>query len=334
MNNLSNNGENLPFAFFSIENAGKRVYKYCIIIQIDCIIELINQGVFCSMKQKKIGLFVNRKKDKELKITRELIDCILDYGMQPLLHETIAKDLGLSEGYTDKNMMSNSSFLISLGGDGTLLNMARTSFSYDIPVLGINLGTVGFLADVEVNDIEKAIRRLSNEDYSLINRMVLLATVSRNDYTVFRNIAINDVVVSRDGLSRIIRLKVYVDNQFIDSFPGDGVIVSTPTGSTAYNLSAGGPIVQPDMEMMITTPICPHILYSRSFITSPDRQLRITINEDYPDSAIITMDGQEGFRIAAGDEIIVTRAEKDIKFISFNDTNFFDVLRGKIRNPH
>ena len=150
---------------------------------------------------------------------------------------------------------------------------------------------------------------------------------------MFNSIAINDVVVNRDGLSRIIRLRIFVDDQFIDSFPGDGVIVSTPSGSTAYNLSAGGPIVQPDMEMMITTPICPHILYSRSFITSPDRKLRITINGDYTDSAIVTMDGQEGFRIAAGDEILITRANKKIRIVSFDDINFFDVLRAKIHQP-
>ncbi|NLM09340.1 MAG: NAD(+)/NADH kinase [Clostridiaceae bacterium] len=285
------------------------------------------------MEQKSIGLFVNRKKDKELEITKKLVDSILKYGMKPLLPRPISQDLGFSGGYTEEDMMDKSSFLISLGGDGTLLNMARTSFNYDVPVLGINLGTVGFLADVEINDIEKAIKRLACGEYSIEDRMVLLASVFRDDYTVFKSIAINDVVVNRDGLSRIIRIQVFVDDQFIDSFPGDGVIVSTPSGSTAYNLSAGGPIVQPDMEMMITTPICPHILYSRSFITSPDRKLRITINDDYPDSAIITMDGQEGFRIAAGDEILITRAQKKIKLVSFNDINFFDVLRAKIHQP-
>lgn len=285
------------------------------------------------MEQKSIGLFVNRKKDKDLEITRKLISLIQKYGMKPLLPKFISVELGFSEGYNEEDMLGSSTFLISIGGDGTLLNMARSSFDYDVPLLGINLGTVGFLADVELNDIEKAIERLSRDDYGLKTRMVLLATVLRNNYTVFKSIAINDVVVNRDGLSRIMRLQVFVDNQFIDSFRGDGVIVSTPTGSTAYNLSAGGPIVQPDMEMMITTPICPHILYSRSFITSPDRRLRITIDDDYTDSAILTVDGQEGFRIAAGDEILITQAQKSIKFISFNDINFFDVLRAKIHDP-
>jgi len=285
------------------------------------------------MERKLIGLFVNRKKDSKLEITKKLIDMIVKYGMKPLIPESVSRDLGLNAGYTEAGMLKEAAFLISVGGDGTLLNMARTSFDYDIPVLGINLGTVGFLADVEINEIENAVRRLADGDYRLKNRMVLSATVLRNSVSVFDSIAINDVVVNRDGLSRIIRLQVFVDNQFIDSFPGDGIIVSTPTGSTAYNLSAGGPIVQPDMEMVITTPICPHILHSRSFITSADRKLRITISKDYTDSAIITMDGQEGFRIEASDEIIITRARKDIRFVSFKDINIFEVLRAKIHDP-
>ena len=173
---------------------------------------------------------------------------------------------------------------------------------------------------------------MSKGDFKLKNSMVLSALVDRNGETVYKSIALNDVVVSRDGLSRIIRLKVLVDGQFIDSFPGDGVIISTPTGSTAYTLSAGGPIVQPDMRLMITTPICPHILYSRSFITSPEKELSLSVNDDYPDSATMTLDGQEGFNIVAGDRITIRQADKDIRFVSINSgINFYDVLRAKIR---
>lgn len=285
------------------------------------------------MRHKKIGLFVNRQKDKDLEITRTVVDCALKYSVKPLLLESIAKDIGFSQWYTEQEMLEQVDFSISLGGDGTLLNMARTAFKYDVPVLGINLGTVGFLADVEIDDIESAIKALSKDNYDLKNRMVLSAAVIRGQQVVFKSIAINDVVVSRDGLSRIVRLKVFVDEQYIDSFPGDGVIVSTPTGSTGYTLSAGGPIVQPDMDMMITTPICPHILYSRSFITSPDRKLSITINGDYPDTAVITMDGQEGFKIVAGDRIEITCAPKAMQFVNLNDINFYDVLRAKIHDP-
>lgn len=282
------------------------------------------------MKQIRVGLAVNQQKDKDFQVAKKVVECISKYGMDPLVPHCVARELGMGAGYEEEQLVEKAAFIASLGGDGTLLNTARSVFKHGVPVFGINLGTVGFLAEVEINDIDNAFSRLARGDYTLVTRMVLCAKVIRNQEAVFESIALNDVVVSRGGLSRIIRLKVYVDNNFIDSFPGDGVIVSTPTGSTAYTLSAGGPIVQPDMQMMITTPICPHILYSRSFITNPDRELCIRINDDYPDSAIITMDGQEGFEIMAGDKISIKRMEQGIQFVSIYDINFYDVLRAKI----
>lgn len=309
------------------------LFNGCIFIQVECIIYIFSLDGMFFMKQKKVGLFVNRQKDDNFGVTRTIVNYAQRYGVEPYLSEPVAKGIGFPKWYSQHEMLTQVDFLISLGGDGTLLNMARTAFEYQVPVLGINLGTVGFLADVEIDEIESAIKVLSEGKYNLKDRMVLSASVIRNEQVVFKSIALNDVVVSRDGLSRIIRLKVFVDDQYIDLFPGDGVIVSTPTGSTGYTLSAGGPIVQPDMDMMITTPICPHILYSRSFITSPDRQLCITINDDYPDTAIVTMDGQEGFKIEAGDRIKVTRAQKTVQFVTINDINFYNVLRAKIHNP-
>ncbi|HEY8499330.1 MAG TPA: NAD(+)/NADH kinase [Clostridia bacterium] len=281
------------------------------------------------MEPKRIAVFVNRRRDKELAVTKTVVEYIKKYGMEPVASFPLAYEVGIS-GFDEEEIPGNISVALSLGGDGTLLNTARLLFSHDIPVLGINLGTVGFLAEIEINDIENAIKSISTGDYKLTERMVLTAGVERNGSIVFSGMALNDVVVSREGLSRIIRLKVYVDNQYIDSFPGDGVIISTPTGSTAYTLSAGGPIVQPEMQMMIITPICPHILYSRSFITSPEKEVIVQINDDYPDPAIITLDGQEGFKIIAGDQIYIRRADKEIKFVSINHLNFYDVLRAKI----
>ena len=283
------------------------------------------------MAKTQIGIFVNKKKDKDLIITKRVIEFIKKYGMDPLFADIGSSTSEMPMSYADTYVMEHSDYVVSLGGDGTFLSTARAIYDYDIPVLGINLGTVGFLAEVEINEIEKAIERLSKGSFELKNRMVLSAAVERNKEIVFESIALNDVAVSRVGLSRIIRLRVSVDGQYIDSFPGDGVIVSTPTGSTAYTLSAGGPIVQPDMRLMITTPICPHILYSRSFITSPDRELNLSVSDDYPDSATMTMDGQEGFNIIAGDRITIKQADKDIRFISISDINFYDVLRAKIR---
>jgi len=281
------------------------------------------------MEPKRIAVFVNRRRDKELAVTKTVVEYIKKYGMEPVASFPLAYEMGIS-GFDEKEIPGDISVALSLGGDGTLLSTARLLFEHDIPVMGINLGTVGFLAEVEMNDIENAIKSISTGDYKLTKRMVLTSRVERSGGIVFSGMALNDVVVSREGLSRIIRLKVYVDDQYIDSFPGDGVIISTPTGSTAYTLSAGGPIVQPEMQMMIITPICPHILYSRSFITSPEKEVIVRINDDYPDPAIITLDGQMGFEITAGDQIYVKRADKEISFVSINHLNFYDVLRAKI----
>ncbi len=286
------------------------------------------------MGKTRIGVFVNEKRDNQFKVTKRVVENIKKYGMEPVFPVADTAFSSVTGGFEEKPFPGDIQIAVSLGGDGTLLNTARLLFHYGIPVIGINLGTVGFLAEVEIHDIENAIRRIANHDYTLKNRMVLEANVIRNGNSVFNGIALNDVVVSRGGLSRIIRLKIFMDNQFIDSFPGDGVIISTPSGSTAYTLSAGGPIVQPEMQMMITTPICPHILYSRSFITSPDRELSIQINHDYPDSAIITLDGQEGFDIMAGDRICVRKTNKEIQFVSMDNINFYDVLRAKIHNTN
>jgi len=281
------------------------------------------------MEPKRIAVFVNKRRDKELSVTKTVVEYIKKYGMEPVASFPLAHEMEIP-GFDEKEIPENISIALSLGGDGTLLSTARLLFKHDIPVMGINLGTVGFLAEVEIHDIESAIKSLSTGAYKLTKRMVLSSCVERSGSIVFSGMALNDVVVSREGLSRIIRLKVYVDDQYIDSFPGDGVIVSTPTGSTAYTLSAGGPIVQPEMQMMIITPICPHILYSRSFITSPEKEVIIRIDDDYPDPAIITLDGQRGFEIMAGDQIYVKRADKEMSFVSINRLNFYDVLRAKI----
>ena len=220
-------------------------------------------------------------------------------------------------------------FIICVGGDGTFLNTARAAYDYRIPVLGINRGSVGFLAEVETRDIHRAVEKMAQGSQDPI-RMVLDARVIRDGDVIFRDIAINDAVVSRVAVSRILRLRVNLDEKYVDSFPGDGIIVSTPTGSTAYSLSAGGPIAQPDMRLMVITPICPHILYSRSFITAEDRVVRITLDDNGVTQAMLTMDGQTHSELYPGDLVEVRAAAQDAFFASVSNVNFYDVLRAKI----
>ncbi|NLM72910.1 MAG: NAD(+)/NADH kinase [Clostridiaceae bacterium] len=279
---------------------------------------------------KTIGVIANRDKDIGYNHTKVVIENLLDKGFEVLVPPGIGESIDLPARTTD-SIYNDSDFVICIGGDGTFLNVARKAYYFRKPILGINKGTVGFLAEVEVKDIGEAINRLARGDYIIQPRMVLDVEVWRKGEKVYSDIAINDAVVSRTALSRILRLKVMMDNKYVDSFPGDGVIVSTPTGSTGYTLSTGGPIIQPDMRLMVFSPICPHILYSRSFIVPESTTVQISIDKEGELDAMLTSDGQNGFKLQKEDEVRVMSSGRDILFASVCDVNFYDVLRAKIR---
>lgn len=227
-------------------------------------------------------------------------------------------------------LYKDSDMALCIGGDGTFLKTAREAWPYQTPVLGINKGSMGFLAEVEIGEIEKAIEKLAEGRINIQPRMVLNVRVLRYGEPISENIAINDAVISRIALSRILNLRVLLDGKYVDSFPGDGIIISTPTGSTGYSLSAGGPIVQPDMRLMVITPICPHILYSRSFIASENKTVQVCIEGSGDIDAMLTFDGQEGIRLEPGDLVEIKVAKRDVFFASITNVNFYDVLRAKI----
>lgn len=278
---------------------------------------------------KKVGIVVNREKDIGFINTKIIAEKLSLKGFTPIVSPEIINFAG-SGAVSSDAVFKDSDFVICVGGDGTFLRAARDAYSYRVPVLGINRGSVGFLAEVETRDIEWAIDRMAEGKISVQSRMVLSVSVVRSGETVFNDIAINDAVVSRVAVSRILRLKVSMDEQYVDSFPGDGIILSTPTGSTGYSLSAGGPIVQPDMRLIIITPICPHILYSRSFIASDQKTIRVSIDDYGEIKAMLTLDGQEGLELIPGDLVEVRSAARDVLFASVSQVNFYDVLRAKI----
>ena len=279
----------------------------------------------------KIGIITNRQKDKGLEFTRKVVDSILKKGGSVRLPCDIAEELQICQEQLDEDsLVEDSDIIICLGGDGTFLKAARGIYKKGIPMLGINLGSLGFLAEVERHEIDNAIDLIINDKYSVQKRIMLEATIIRDGKELAKDVALNDVVISRGALSRILHLKTYINEVFVDSFPGDGVIVSSPTGSTAYSLSAGGPIVDPDMDSIILTPICPHTLYSRSFITSGNRTVKVVVDENYSHEAMVTVDGQEGYTIIGGDIIEVKKSQYDVKMVMVNSPDFFNILRRKI----
>ncbi len=280
---------------------------------------------------KKIGIIINKAKDMDFRHTSMIVEKLLEKGFQAVVAPDIKSCISMP-ATPSSSVIEDSDFIICVGGDGTFLKVARQAYMHRKPVLGINKGTVGFLAEVETRDIGWAIDRIAEGNFKIQPRMVLDVEVIRQGEKVYEDIAINDAVVSRMALSRILRLKVMLDEKYVDSFPGDGIIISTPTGSTGYSLSAGGPIVQPDMRLMAISPICPHILYSRSFIVSESRTVKVSIDDEGEISAMLTLDGQEGFALLQGDLVCAKASRNNVYFASVSQVNYYDVLRSKIHS--
>ncbi len=278
------------------------------------------------------GIIVNKEKDTKLKYARYLIQCIEKRGGRVNLVKDAAAELGIEFGLVnEKQVVESSDIIICLGGDGTFLRTARMAFAKDVPILGINLGTLGFLTEVDKNEIDSAIEKVFKKEYQIEERILLEAAVTNNlGEEVARDIALNDITITRPALSRILHLKMYVNGIFVDSFPGDGLIISTPTGSTAYSMSAGGPIVEPDMDLMIMTPICPHILYSRSFVINGNSWINVVVEGDSINNTMVTFDGQKGCRASGGYSIRICKSASTIKLMRMSTRNFFNVLRTKI----
>lgn len=221
--------------------------------------------------------------------------------------------------------------VIVLGGDGTLLQAARLAAPYGTPLLGVNFGRLGFLTEVELPEMYQVLTKILNGEFLVEKRMMLQAQIIRNQVPVADFHALNDFVATKGGFSRMIMLETFVGDHLVASFPADGVILSSSTGSTAYSLSAGGPIVFPELEVIVLTPICPHTLYSRPVIFSPEHQVRVILTGQIEES-MLTVDGQHGFPLIQGDEIRVKRAPFTANLVRLRGgRNFFEVLREKLR---
>lgn len=213
--------------------------------------------------------------------------------------------------------------ILSVGGDGTLLRANSLSMQLDLPLLGVNIGRVGFLAELEMDQLEKAFEKLAGDEYTIQERMML--KLSLGDQTAY---ALNDAVVSRGGYARLIGMDAYVDQDLVGHFIADGLIVSTPTGSTGYSLSAGGPIICPEVECMLLTPVCAHSLQHRPVVTSASQTVVIRLTEAV--QAMVSVDGQEIFTLHANQALTVTRASRPARFVRLEPRSFFSTIRIKL----
>ena len=272
----------------------------------------------------KVGL-VSKPNDASLGVYCEQIRTQLAHkGIELLVESQSALTMGC-EGVDFEYMCEQSDFLISLGGDGTLISLCRRSLQYDKPVLGIHAGQLGFLTDIQTEEIASFMDSILEGKYRIDTRMMLEITLCMHNHEE-HFVAFNDVVLSRSKISHMSRIQAYANGDFFNAYYGDGLIVSTPTGSTAYNLSAGGPIVYPLTEALIVTPICPHSLTQRPLVLPGDFELSFTNSDD----TVIVMDGQDTYNMSEVKKVIVKRAKRSARLIHSLDRNYFDVLKTKL----
>jgi len=223
---------------------------------------------------------------------------------------------------------------VVLGGDGTLLSMAKAiaESGRDVPILAVNFGSLGFLTETTRPEIHQALEAVINDRATHDLRMMLRTTAARKGAAILSHVALNDVVFTRTALSRMIELSVSVGDQFVTAVKADGLIVATPTGSTAYNLAAGGPIVHPSMDAFVLTPIAPHMLTNRPIVIPTEREVRVrSTSSNAGDEVYVTVDGQTGFGLQEGDEIAIAKSERPLRLIRSTTRSYFEVLRQKLK---
>lgn len=281
--------------------------------------------------RRTIGVVVNRDKPHADEIASRLVQNLDARGARPVLDEAAAVAIGRPDlGLSPENFAQQVDLLFVLGGDGTLLGVARQMACREIPLLGINIGHLGFLSEAEPEDLERAVQRVMTGDYHLERRMMIQASVVRGGRVVHQTVGLNDAGIGKGSVARMIRVQVYVDGELFDEFAGDGLIVSTPTGSTAYSLSCGGPIVAPHIQVMLLTPICAHTLVARPCVISDEQEVRVRVLATHRDLGL-TMDGQVGFALQNEDEVVIRRAACDSILVRWQERPFFSILRSKLR---
>ena len=278
-------------------------------------------------------IITNTVKDPTLSVSRKICRYLEDKGRHCTVHRADSR-IGDSCHYTDPGLIpKETECIIVLGGDGTVLQAARDILRTGIPLLGINLGTLGYLAEVDKGQLYQALDQLISGSFEIEERMMLRGRVYREDRLIGEDYALNDIVIGRNGALRVIRFMNYVNQYFLNSFDADGIILSTPTGSTGYSLSAGGPIVSPNASLIIMTPIAPHTLNTRSIILPPTDTVTVEIGEGRKtkmERGLASFDGNAQIEMITGDRIVIEKAETCTRIVKLSNRSFVEVLRQKM----
>ena len=285
---------------------------------------------------KHVILTPNPYRDKGFQTVRAAMKVLKDAGMEPKLclpfevdrSYELPKDLRFHK--LDRELQ-NTELVICFGGDGTILHMAKAATRHGVPILGVNIGTMGFMAELESTELDM-LARLAKDDYSLDKRMMLDVVVQRDRDIIFHDIGLNDVAITKGGIARIAHLGVKIDGVEAMQCGGDGIIVATPTGSTAYSLSAGGPIVEPEANNILITPICAHDVMSRCMVASDKRVITAQLTTNARRNAYLSVDGGKAVRINLGDTATIRKSELTTKLVRLKNRSFYDVVNAKFKN--
>jgi len=277
---------------------------------------------------KTIGLVAKYGAAQPAALAKRIVAWIERRGARVLLEAKTAKALGRDDGVDREGILAKSDLVIVLGGDGTLLGVARLAGRREVPILGVNLGGLGFLAAVPPEQVFQALERVWKGDYLISKRAKLDIHVTRAGKNEARFHALNDIVINKGALARMIEIAAWVDGEPLFDFRADGLIVSTPTGSTAYSLSAGGPVIEPGVGVLVMSPICPHTLTLRPVVLSDRARIEIEVEASHKD-ILLTVDGQEGIPLLPGDRVHVQRARAAAALVRFSPRTHFEALRSK-----
>ncbi len=278
---------------------------------------------------QKVGIIANSSKESAVDYTCRLSEWLLKKGLEVFLDEEIADKAGITPGISRKELASIVDIIVVFGGDGTLLRASRSVRGLDVPIVGVNLGGFGFMTVVNLNEMFSTMEFILKGDYKTSKRMMLDAILESEDERKTEHSALNDIVISRGDLSRMINLETFVDDRYLTTYKADGLIISTPTGSTAYSLSAGGPIVLPNLNSIIINPICPHTLTNRPIMLPPDSVVRIVLGPK-EGNATATFDGQVSVVMKSGDAIKINKSSDYISLIDSPHHDYLEILRTKL----
>lgn len=277
----------------------------------------------------KIGIYAKKNHPDVVQIVSDICTRLKRAQVEVFLEGSLAEQIGQVNGYAGEEIPGLVDLIIVLGGDGTLLSVARLIGERNVPIVGVNLGQLGFLTEITRDELPEMLERLLDADYQVSDRMMIDALIHRESQVVGSFTVLNDIVINKGALARIIDMETHVDGRYLTCYKADGLIVSTPTGSTGYNLAAGGPIIYPDINSLLISPICPHMLTNRPIMVWSRSVIEINVKFEN-DVVFFTADGQVGCKLLPGDRVEVRRSKSRTRLVTSPNKDYFEILRTKL----